>query len=123
MNIVLWILQILVGLAFIAAGILKATQPLDRLGQQMAWVKDTPPAMVRFIGVAELLGGVGLILPAATGILPWLTPVAALALAVVMVLAAGVHARRNEFNRIAPSLVLLVLAVVIVVGRFAIVPF
>lgn len=122
MNIVIWVVQILAGLAFLAAGIMKTTQPIDNLAKMMTWVPAVSPGLVRFIGIVEFLGGIGLILPAATGILPWLTPVAAVALAIVMLLAAGFHAQRNEYNRIAPGLVLLVLAVVIAVGRFAISP-
>ena len=123
MNIVIWVVQVLAGLAFLMAGIIKTTQPIDNLAKQMTWVSVVPVWLVRFIGIAEFLGGLGLILPAATGILPWLTPVAAIALAVVMLLAAGFHAsRRDEISRTVPSLVLLVLVVIIVVGRFAISP-
>jgi uncharacterized membrane protein len=123
MNIVLWILQVLLALAFIAAGLLKSTQPIKRLSAQMDWVNYVPSSLVRVIGVAELLGGLGLILPAVTGILPWLTPLAALGLAVVMVLAAGFHLQRNDkFDQVVPSLVLLVLAVLIIVGRLVVAP-
>jgi len=118
MNIVLWILQVLLGLAFLAAGIMKATQPLDKLSKQMDWVAVTPPALTRFIGIAEILGGIGLILPAVTGIATWLTPVAAAGLALIMLLAVGFHLRRSDpTNRIVPGLVLFVLALVVAVGR------
>jgi uncharacterized membrane protein YphA (DoxX/SURF4 family) len=123
MNIAIWALQILAGLAFLAAGIMKSTQPITSLAKQMTWVTVVPPWMVRFIGVAELLGGIGLILPAATGVWPWLTPVAAVALAVVMLLAAGFHVRRSDtFDKTSASLVLLVLTVIIALGRFVVSP-
>src|SRR6266851_1621018 len=77
MNIALWIVQILLALAFAMAGIMKVTQPIDRLETRMGWVKDVGPRGVRLIGSLEILGAIGLILPAVTGILPWLTPVAA----------------------------------------------
>ena len=123
MNIAIWALQILAGLIFLLAGIMKSTQPIANLAKRMIWVTVVPPWMVRFIGVAELLGGIGLILPAATGVLPWLTPVAAVALAVVMLLAVGFHVTRNDkFDKISASLVLLVLTVIIALGRFVFSP-
>ncbi|NWJ45825.1 MAG: DoxX family protein [Chloroflexi bacterium] len=123
MNTAFWILQGLLGLAFLAAGIMKATQPLENLSTRMDWVKQVPAGLVRFIGIAEVLGAIGLIVPAVTGIASILTPIAASALAVVMLLAAGFHYNRKEYNRIAPSAVLFVLTVVVAVGRFAIRPF
>ena len=81
-------------------------------------MKDSSKGLVTFIGVAELLGGLGLILPYATGIMPSLTPIAAIALAVIMLLAAGFHAKRKEYPGIVMNLILLVLAVFVVIGRF-----
>src|SRR5262252_2653165 len=73
MNIFLWIVQILLALAFLMAGILKTMQPIDKLAARMKWVNSLrPPQLVRLIGVLELLGAIGLILPAVTGIWPWL---------------------------------------------------
>lgn len=91
LHVALWIVQGLLALAFGAAGLMKSTAPIEELATNMAWVARSGPALVRFIGVTELLGAVGLILPAALRIRPVLTPVAALGLVVVMVLAAGVH--------------------------------
>lgn len=73
---------------------------------------------VRFIGAMELLGGIGLILPAATGIAPILTPIAATGLAIIMVLAAATHVRRKEPSGVAFTAVLFVLAVLVAWGRF-----
>ncbi|HEX2914710.1 MAG TPA: DoxX family protein [Chloroflexia bacterium] len=123
MNIALWVLQVLVALVFLLAGFLKLTRPLDWLSQRMLWVKVVPVWMVRFIGAVELLGAFGLILPAALGIDSWLTPLAAVGLVVTMLAAAIFHAQRNEYNRISSSLVLLVLAVIIVFGRYLVAPF
>ena len=91
LHIALWIVQALLAFAFGAAGLMKATAPVEELAKNMAWVANSAPALVRFIGVSELLGAVGLILPAALRIKPVLTPVAASGLVVIMVLAAGVH--------------------------------
>jgi uncharacterized membrane protein YphA (DoxX/SURF4 family) len=122
MNIVLWIVQILLALAFAMAGIMKVTQPLGRLETRMGWVKDVGPRGVRLIGSLEILGAIGLILPAVTGILPWLTPLAATGLALTMVGAMITHSRRGEYSSFGVNLVLLLLALFVVYGRFVIVP-
>jgi uncharacterized membrane protein YphA (DoxX/SURF4 family) len=118
MNIALWIVQSLLGFAFFAAGVMKSSQPLEKLATNMAWIKSTPPALVRFIGVSEVLGGIGLVAPLALGILPILTPVAAACLVVVMVLAAITHARLGEFPAIGVNVVLGGLAAFVAWGRY-----
>ncbi len=123
MNIVLWIVQILLALAFLMAGTLKTTQPIERLAVRMNWVNAIkPPQLVRVIGTLEVLGAIGLILPAVTGILPWLTPVAAIGLVLTMIGAMILHTRIGEGSRIAPNVVLLLLAAFIVIGRFVVMP-
>ncbi|MBI1256909.1 MAG: DoxX family membrane protein [Chloroflexi bacterium] len=124
MNTLLWIVQILLALAFLAAGLMKATQPIDRLKERMTWVESiNPPSLVRVIGVLEILGAIGLILPALTGILPWLTPVAAGGLVLTMIGALALHLRRqDEIVRALPSLVLLLLAAFVIYGRAVAVP-
>ena len=122
MNIALWIVQILLALAFAMAGIMKVTQPIDRLETRMGWVKDIGPRGVRLIGSLEILGAIGLILPAVTGIWSWLTPVAAAGLALTMVGAMITHGRRGEYSGIGANVVLLVLALFVVFGRFVLVP-
>ncbi|MFI5907040.1 DoxX family protein [Dactylosporangium sp. NPDC051541] len=118
MNIFLWVLQILLGVAFIGAGVTKATQPVEQLAKNMSWVPRYSKGTVRFIGAVEILGGLGLILPWATGIAPILTPIAACGLALIMLLAIGDHARAKEYPMIVVNLVLGALAVVIAIGRF-----
>jgi putative oxidoreductase len=122
MNIALWIIQVLLAAAFILAGVMKTFRPIDSLAPQLTWVKVVPAWLVRFIGVAELLGGIGLLVPALTGIDPWLTPLAAAALAVVMLLAVIFHVARSEMSRVAPSFVLGILAAVAAYGRLVLVP-
>lgn len=122
MNIVLWVIQILLALAFGLAGIIKTTQPIEKLSARMGWVKDTSPRIVRLIGVLEILAAIGLILPAVTGIWPWLTPLAAAGLVLTMVGAMITHGRRGEFSSIGANIVLLALAAFVLFGRFIIVP-
>ena len=87
LRIGLWGAQILLGLAFGMAGVMKTTMPIAELAQKMVWPGALPPAMVRFIGTSELLGAIGLILPSLTRIKPRLTPLAAAGLALIQVLA------------------------------------
>ncbi|CAN5754733.1 hypothetical protein BH23ACT4_BH23ACT4_15790 [soil metagenome] len=89
----------------------------------MAWVEEFSSRTIRLIGVAENLGALGLIIPALTGIAPLLTPIAALGLAVVQVLAARLHLHRGETQMLPINLVLALLAVVVVWGRFGPEPF
>lgn len=117
MNIALWVLQGLVALAFFATGAMKLFTPKAKLdaNPHMGWAKDFSAGQVKLIGIAEVLGAVGLILPWATGILPALTPIAAGCSAAIMVGAAVVHARRKE--PLIPPVVIGLLAVAIAVGR------
>jgi uncharacterized membrane protein YphA (DoxX/SURF4 family) len=117
-NVVLWILQWVMAVAFAAAGVLKSTQPKEKLATKMPWAQDFSPSTIRFIGVVEFLAALGLVLPALTGIAPILTPIAATGIAVIMVLAIGVHARRKEPSGIVTNVILLVLAAIIAWGRF-----
>ena len=122
MNIALWVVQVLLALAFLAAGVPKATQPIPALSKRLRWAKDMPAPFVRFIGVAEILGAIGLILPALTGILPWLTIAAATGLAIVMASAIIFHLMRGETNHIASNVVFLALLLFVVYGRLALAP-
>ena len=122
MNAIIWIVQILAGLMFGMSGFMKATQPYEKLAANQKWVEDFSPRTVKAIGVIELLGGIGLILPALTGIMPMLTPLAGIGLALVMVGAIVTHVRRGEYAMIAINLVLLGLAVFVAYGRFVAVP-
>ena len=118
MNVFLWILQGLLAAMFLMAGVTKSTQPREKVAEKLPWAEDYSAGTVRFIGIVELLAAVGLILPAAFGILPFLTPLAATGLAVVMVLAMNVHRRRNEAGAIAFNAAILVVAAVVAWGRF-----
>jgi hypothetical protein len=108
----LWIVQGLLGLAFLGAGSMKLTAPVEALAQM-----GIPGGLARFIGVAEVAGALGVVLPAATRVKPWLTPLAATGLATVMVLAAGFHIMRGEASHLGAPLVLGALAAFVAWGR------
>ena len=119
MNIALWIIAGLLALAFLAAGAMKLAQPKEKLAATgMAWVEDFSPGMVKTIGALEVLGALGLILPAALGIIPVLVPIAAVGLAALMIGAAITHARRKERQMLPVNLILFALAVIVAVSRF-----
>lgn len=118
----LWLAQILLAVAFGLAGAMKATAPIATLAQQMVWPGDVPAWLVRFIGVSELAGALGLILPAVTRIKPGLTPLAALGLLAVMVLASAFHIARGEWQALPMNVLLGALAAFIAWGRTRKVP-
>jgi uncharacterized membrane protein YphA (DoxX/SURF4 family) len=122
MDTVLWIAQILLALIFLLVGGAKLLlpKPTGNIPKPMAYTEDFTQTQLRIIGLLEVLGALGIILPAATGILPWLTPLAAVGLTLVMVGAALTHVRRKE--PIIPNVVLGAIAVFVVVGRAFIEP-
>jgi len=115
MNIALWIAQALLAAIMVAAGAPKLLLPRARLAEKMSWTKDAPAALVKLLGLAELLGAVGLILPRLTGIAPILTPIAAACVSLILVGALATKLRHHE----SPALpvVAMLLAVLIAVGR------
>lgn len=111
MLIALWIVNGLLAFAFLGAGLMKSLRPAPALqASGMAWVEDFSAPTVKAIGVIEIIGALGLVLPLLTGIAPVLAPLAAVGLVITMLAAAIVHVRRGE--QAAPSLVLGVLSLV-----------
>ena len=110
MLIAFWIVSGLVALVFLAAGLMKVTRPKEALvASGLAWTEAFTEPTVKVIGAAEVLGAIGIVLPALTGFAPILSPIAASALALVMVGAIVVHVRRHENPAV--NIVLLLLAV------------
>ncbi len=116
-NVTLWIAQLLLAVAFGMAGIMKSTQPIPDLAAAMGWPGDLPAVVVRFIGASELAGALGLVLPSATRIRPLLTPLAAIGLVLVMLLAALFHISRGEWSALPINVVLGGLAAFVAWGR------
>jgi uncharacterized membrane protein YphA (DoxX/SURF4 family) len=114
-KIALWIVQVLLALVFIASGSMKLFA-FDQLAASMPALADQR-GLVTFIGIAELAGAIGLILPRLTGILPALTTWAAVGLATIMVLATGFHLSRGEVSHAIVTVILLALAAFVVFGR------
>ena len=122
MNTVLWVAQVLLALASFGAGFDQAFVYEDA-SRRMAWVAALRKRPAVVLGALEMLGAVGLIVPAWTGIMPWLTATAALALAVLMGLAVAYHVTRREIPQIAFSATFGLVAAFVAIGRSVIAPF
>jgi putative oxidoreductase len=117
LTITLWIVQVILAGMFIMAGVMKSFTPIAELGAKMPWVNELPN-LVRFIGVSELLGGLGLLIPALTRIKPVLTPIAALGLGIIMIFATVYHLSKGEMPAIGFTIILAALAFFVAWGRF-----
>ncbi|NVB82879.1 MAG: DoxX family protein [Kofleriaceae bacterium] len=118
MNIALWICQGVLVLAFVVSGTLKSTQSKPRMiatGQTGVQAYSLP--FIRFIATCELFGVAGLILPTALGVLPVLTPVAAIGLAIIMIGAAHAHWVLREPRNVAVNAFLFTLCILVAWGR------
>lgn len=123
MNVILWIVQGLLALMFLMAGAMKLSKPKKDLREKLGdWVDQYSDLSIKLIGLAELLGAIGLILPMAIGFFPLLTPLAAIGLAMTMVGAMKVHYERKEKSKVITNIVLMLLAVFVVIGRLYLAP-
>lgn len=118
MNIALWVVQGLVAFAMLGAGAMKLTMPRVKLAEKQKWAASYSDGNVKLLGLAEVLGGVGLVVPMATGILPILTPIAAVCLLIIMGGAVKTHAELKE--PVVPPAILGALCLLIAVGRFGV---
>jgi hypothetical protein len=116
-TIALWIAQLLLAAAYGLFGSMKATQPLDQISIMMKWIPDFPPLFVRTLGIVEVLGAIGIILPSLFRIQPRLTVIAALCILVHQFCAVALHASKGEFDVLGLNVVLIALAAFIFWGR------
>ena len=123
MNIALWVAQGLLAAMYLMVGAMKAFQPAKvRENPQMTWAHGQPDTYIRFVGTTEVFGALGLILPLVTGILPWLTVLAAIGLTIIQVLAIFTeHLPKKEYNVIPVNVILLGLAIFVIIGRWTLV--
>ena len=110
MLVAYWILAALLAAFYLFAGGRKLVENKERLAPMMGWVDTVPMPAVRAIGAVEVLGAAGLVLPAATGVAPVLSLLAAIGFAVLQVLAAALHLSRGEVRETGLNAVLVVLA-------------
>ena len=123
LNIILWILQILLALVYLNAGFLKTFKSIQEIAPSIFWAPSVPEPLVRFIGISELLGAIGLVLPGAIKIGPQLTTLAAGGLTLIMLLANIFHISRGEFFILPMTGLLFLLLAFITYGRWKLFPF
>jgi uncharacterized membrane protein YphA (DoxX/SURF4 family) len=119
MLIAVWIVSGLLALAYLVAGGTKVFTGYDKIQDRMTWTSHAKPWHVKVVGVLEILGAIGLIVPILTGILPILAPIAASGLALLQVVAIVIHFRIGEGKKIGGNVVLLLLALFVAIVRFA----
>lgn len=119
LSAALWVGQIFLAAVFFYSGVMKSTKTeKDLVAMGQTGVENLSGSLIRFIGISEILGAVGMILPWLSGILPILTPVAAISFGTLMILAGIVHFRRNEKTTVTFNLFILLVCVFVAYGRF-----
>lgn len=122
MNVALWVVQVFLALAFAGAGFDQAFN-YDDAKRRLPWVGALPRGAAVLLGLIEIAGAIGLIVPAATNTVPSLTVLAAAALVVLMALAVVFHARRHEIVQLGFSTFFGVAAAAVLIGRIVVSPF
>jgi DoxX-like family len=117
LSIGLWIAQVILAASFIWAASMKLFKPIEELSLMWPWVGQVSEGLVKFTGVVDLLGAVGLILPSVLRIRPNFTPVTAMGIILLMICASVFHIIRGEAGNIAPNIVFAILAAFIAWGR------
>lgn len=117
LTVALWAAQGFLSLQFVGIGLMKLTTPIPKLAAMIAWTGELPEAFVRTIGLIDLAGGVGVLLPALLRIRPGLTVAAAFGCSVLQILALGFHLSRGEAAVAPLNVVLLALSVFVLWGR------
>jgi uncharacterized membrane protein YphA (DoxX/SURF4 family) len=116
-HISLWVVQVILAASLIWAGTIKLFQPAEKLAEMWPWVAQVPNGLLKFTGVIDLLGGLGLILPGLLRIQPKLTYISALCIVVLMVVASVFHITRGEGAKIGANIVFALLALFVAWGR------
>lgn len=112
MTVAYWVIAVVLAVVYLYSGGMKLARSREQLRPMMAWVDDLPLGLTRTVGALEVLGAVGLILPPATGVLPWLAFAAAIGFLVLQIAASALHLSRGEIKNIGLNAGLLVLAAV-----------
>ncbi len=118
LNTSLWIAQVLLAFTLVWAASMKLFQPIEKLAAMWPWAGEVSPALVKFTGLVDLLGGLGLIMPAVLNIKPKLTPIAAVGIIILMVCASVFHILRGEASSIGFNIIFGLIAAFIAWGRF-----
>jgi uncharacterized membrane protein YphA (DoxX/SURF4 family) len=122
LSITLWVLQLLLASFFVMVGYSHALMPFEEIAREATWMNDVPRWLSLFIGYAEIVGGLGLVVPAATRLAPGLTPLAALGLATIMILALAFHVLKGEASVVWLHALVAALGLFVAWGRWRKVP-
>jgi uncharacterized membrane protein YphA (DoxX/SURF4 family) len=117
LNIGIWVAQFFGAAAFIMSGVMKTITPIDALSAMMPWTGEYSEMFVRFIGIVDLAGGIGLLLPSLTRLSPRLTPIAAISCVVLQICAMVFHISRGEAEVLPINIIYIALALFILWGR------
>lgn len=118
MNTILWILQSLIAVIFLYSGVKKSTYSEHKLVSiGMTGVEGLPIAVIRFIGISEILGTIGIIIPLLINIIPVLTPISAICFAVIMIPAGIIHYKRHEAKNVLTNCIVFLICSLIFYGR------
>ncbi len=118
LHISLWVAQVLLASVLIMGGTIKLFQPVEKVAEMWPWAGQVSVALVKFTGVVDLLGALGLIFPALLRIQPRLTPIAALGVVALMVAASVFHISRGEGSQIGFNVFCAAMAIFVAWGRF-----
>lgn len=122
LNYCLWIVQVLLAASMIWASFEKLFSPIEKLAAMWPWAAEVPIALVKFTGIVDLLGGLGLVLPALLRIRPALTPLAAICLILLMICASVFHVSRGEVAQVGVNIAFALLAIFVAWGRMRVAP-
>jgi hypothetical protein len=117
MNTTLWIIQGILATVFFSSGLIIYLLK-NKLGQKLSWLNEYSPKMVLFICSSKIVGALALILPMYFNILPILTPIAALGIATIMILAIAYHFRKKEYTDLPATIIFLALSLFVAYNRF-----
>lgn len=118
MNTIIWVAQGILAVVFLGAGLLKLTNSRAALKDKTPYVEDFTDGQVKTIGTLEVLGAIGVVLPAALKIATVLSPIAACGQALTMIAAAATLIRRGEYSHVPLNVVVFALAAFVAVERF-----
>ena|GEM_PF-1477153 len=122
LNIALWTLQAVLGVIFLAAGLIQLVVPKPKLAEWQGWAADYSPTSIKLIGVANIIVATGVLILPMFDVVPWIAPLAAFGMAGILTGAFFAHRRRNETRLALAVTGLRVIALIVVVGRLIVSP-
>lgn len=121
-HLALWVAQVILASSLVWAAGMKLVQPIEKLAAMWPWTDQVPVALVKITGLLDLLGAVGLILPSLLHTRPYLTPIAAIGIIALMIVASIFHIARGEVSLIGVNIAFALIAAFIAWGRSKKVP-